>query len=254
MSLEQSIATLTAQAGLLLDLPQTITDEALAQIQAVGADYQAILTSQSKLVYINQLTGLDTNAGTALAPMKTITAAVDLVPFGGVCYIRLMAGYDMSLHDSVRVMNRFVHITSDGSVRHSLSFNEYVSPLYTPTLRHLNGFILDGFAAITIQGLTLNWPQDALAGSGFAKTNTGLFTSGNAKTTSVCIRNCDIFIPASSPFPLFNSTDMATLIWISNVMKAGSQAVNGLIHAAHTSTAGIDPLTLRLIRTNLSLI
>lgn len=250
MSLEDRIADLQQQAGLLLDLPQAIADEATDQIIRIGNANENIINTQDRVLFIDPVGGDDTAVGSTLEPLQTIQAAINLVPRGGSVDCRLKGDYDMSIHGAVDCAGRFVHITSETSVKHSLIFSEFIDNTFSPSRRNLRGLLLGEGSTLSLRGLRLVWPADVHSSSGFSTVNGAMVQA--VGIGDVLIVSCDIDIPATVAFRLFNANDMVRLYWFANVILPGSQPLAGNIHAAHTSTAGFDPLNSRLVQTNLA--
>lgn len=242
MSLEASIAALTQQAGLLLDLPQTLATAATAKINEVGGVYNSRLAALETTVYINQTTGVDTAAGTAGAPVKTIQRALAMTPLGGRCYALLQGPYTVDA--PIAINQRHLLVRSETSVRHVVSFTRRLVDTVTPNLRSLDGFSLTGNASLVISGLRLNVP--ALDGTwptytGSNETMIQLRSSTDAGQRYYAIINCDLDIPAS-PFGALISDGVPQAAWISsNTLVGAATSLNGKVLRGYTNVAGVAP-------------
>lgn len=91
MSLETDVAALVTQTTKLIDYfgtKKSDIDKAVAAAIAAAPE-----TSRSW--YVDPVNGLDTNAGTQAAPLKTINRAIAMTPPSGVCTAYILDDYDM---------------------------------------------------------------------------------------------------------------------------------------------------------------
>lgn len=202
MSLEQSIADLQTQAGLLLDLPKEIRDEAITQITAIGNAYENHIDRLVEVFFVSN-TGSDSASGLDNQnPLKTIQKAADLTPVGGISHIVLMS--DIHVDENINVNGKCINIEAEGSVKFNLSFEHYEIISNGTESSRVHSFTLANGGQISVRDLTIVLPH---SDNNFANnrygTNTGLFkcSPGNvalAGWMSVCIIDCDISRPANS--------------------------------------------------------
>jgi len=91
MSLETDVGNLVTQTTKLIDYfgaKKSEIDKAVAAAIAAAPE-----TSRSW--YVDPVNGLDTNAGTQAAPLKTINRAIAMTPPSGVCTAYILDDYDM---------------------------------------------------------------------------------------------------------------------------------------------------------------
>lgn len=242
MSLENSIAALTTQAGLLLDLPQSIANTATTQITRVGNDYAARVATLAVTRYVDPVLGSDTaNNGVVGSPYKTIQRALeDCVP-GGAIDILLMGDITISGSD-VYIRNKIVRIVSDSSTRRVITFERYLVQTVTPNQRGSRNFNFYQSALLILENIRLNAP--VLDGSWGNYTNASGYgsmfwaPSGRGGRFTVCFANVELEISAT-PF----GTVFATGVWtiFANGLTASNQALPGRLIANYTNTAGTVP-------------
>lgn len=92
MSLESTIADLVTKTTNLLDY----FNNKKAGIESAVAAAIAAVPANKRTWYINQITGSDTNDGSAAFPLKTVEKAIANTPVGGFCVALLQADYDMT--------------------------------------------------------------------------------------------------------------------------------------------------------------
>ncbi|WP_447902763.1 DUF1565 domain-containing protein [Pseudomonas serbica] len=91
MSLESQIGELVAKSDALI----TYFNGKKAAIETALAAAIAAVPDTSRSWYVDQVNGLDTNAGTLAAPFKTINRAIEATPKSGVCTAFVTGDYDM---------------------------------------------------------------------------------------------------------------------------------------------------------------
>lgn len=91
MSLETDVANLVTKAESLISY---FTGRKTSIDQSVAAAIAAV-PETSRTWYVDQVAGLDTNAGTKDAPFKTIDKALKSTPNSGTCQINLMNDYTL---------------------------------------------------------------------------------------------------------------------------------------------------------------
>jgi len=255
MSLESSIATLTQQAGLLMDLPQQVADVAQAQIAAIGAAYQTHLATLSTTFYVDQVNGLDTQAGTVNAPLKSLGKALALTPRGGICVALLKSDY--TLADVTLVDGRLLAIVSDSVVKRNIYFSRLLDATTTPNNRYPACFKMSNDARIAFVGVTLNMP--VLDGSWTAITLSGtyrgLISPGGYfgyEEFGVAVSLCDVNIPTTPFCPLIMNSSGVHVHWFSNTLTGDVTSINGRLFEGQTNTAGVASNTLSWLQTGLA--
>jgi hypothetical protein len=252
MSLEQSIANLQEQAGLLLDLPQQVTDTATVQIDRIGDAYVNHINKLVQTFYVSN-TGDDTQSGlTSDAPLATLNKAIDLTPVGGVTNIRLMSDIHMS-EDAV-VRGKSINIISDGSVRHRISFEHYEVVSNTNDFSRIRSFEITDGGGVSIRTLTLVLPHsDGNFANNIYGTNSSIFQASPsniaaASLTRAAVIDCNIERPLNSKITVA-STSQGGLVLATRSIIETDQPVAGFWVVG--VPAGTDPATLSNILTNL---
>lgn len=254
MSLESSIAALTQQAGLLMDLPQQVNAAAQAQIASMGAAYQSHIAGLSVSAYVDQINGLDTNSGALATPFKTIEKALSITPRGGFCCVLLKSDY--TLTGDITVDGVHLSIVSDSSIKRALTFERQLLTAFTPALRAVRQFKLSS-GSLNLSGLTINFPFIDGDWGNYAPANSHI-VGGNGsyqwRPIDVTVFNCNVNIPASPFCSFIQSAVLADLHWYGNTLTGAVTSVNGRLLADQTNTAGVDTTTLPYLRTTLSTI
>ncbi len=253
MSLEQNIADLTNQTGLLLDLPDEIAQTATTQINAISDLHQSIMANGKPTFYIDQVNGDDAAEGTAADPLQSISKAVSLIAAGAYVNCVLMSDYHFNAE--LLVDNKKLHLISDSTIRHRITFDALAEGA-TP-YRNVLAFLVQYGAHITIRGLTIVMPEASGGGLGSAIVNykSALIRPGNSESTAGCVANiafCDIEWPAAPCGPLVGFISDFTLVASANTET--DQAMLGQWLLNETNVAGTDPLTLAYLKTNLALV
>lgn len=255
MSLEQSIAALTTQAGLLLDLPAQITTTAQAQIAAITAAYNARIAGLTIEVWINPLTGNDANTGTgAGVPLRTIERALALTPFGGRAVCRLQGDYTLTA--DIIVDYRTLTLFSDNNVQRNLNFTRLLDQTVAPNLRNVAGFRMNGISLIQINGLTINVPAVDAPWSGYgAGSKVALISSLQGQpggNQAVNFTNTAINLPATS-FPILGYTPL--LLYMAGITLPGATtSLNGRLIDGYSSSSGVSAASVPFLVTNLTTI
>lgn len=252
MSLESSIAALATQGGLLLDLPQQFSTMASAKLAEHTAWWMSRAAAMEAVFYVDPVAGVDTAAGTLVAPLKTIQRAVDLVPVGGTGWINLTGPVTLNAH--ITIKNRWISISSSSSTRHAINFERYSGTINATIHRRCYSFRLRGTASICISGLTLNVPAldfpyttYSSDGNDFLMGSDGVVWLG---THSITLYSCDIAIPIA-PFGALISDQMPLQFSLWSC-TATNQALNGKIIRGITATGGTATSTVPYITTNLT--
>lgn len=89
MSLETQIADLVSATNSLI----AVFNGKSAAIDARVSAAIAATPEMRRIWYVDQVAGLDTNAGTAAAPLKTIGKAIANTPTNGICNVLLLSDY-----------------------------------------------------------------------------------------------------------------------------------------------------------------
>lgn len=92
MSLESSIADLTTAANGLI----TYFNTKKAGIDAGVAAAIAAIPDTTRIWYVDQINGLDTNAGTQVAPFKSFEKAISSTPKSGFCFVYMTNDYTLN--------------------------------------------------------------------------------------------------------------------------------------------------------------
>lgn len=253
MSLESSIAALTQQAGLLMDLPQQVHAAAQAKITAMGAAYQGHLASLVVTVYVDQAGGLDTNSGAIGSPFKTIDKALAITPRGGFCTVMLLGAYHVAT--TIVVDGRRLVVSSANTVRHNVTFERVTDAFGTATTyRLMRNFSLRHGATVHFTGLTLRMPvldgtwgtYPALAAQcGFATLGSSVDQPGN----TAMISYCDIVNPGPIFAPMLGGTGYPTSFAAIAVVSA--DVLHGKWFDGVTAAGGTASTTLPWLLTNL---
>lgn len=252
MSLEQSIADLTQQAGGLLDLPQAIANAATSQINAIGNAYQARLATLTTTAYIDQALGSDTAAGTLAAPYKSIEKALAMTPRGGRCIAVLKGDYVISAA-SIAVNGIDLLIQSDSSVKRNLYFERYLITSTTPNYRAIYGFKLGGGAKLTLSGLTVNFPAVDGSWGTYSAANShmiGAKDSTDWLPLTVSLISCNLNIPATPFCSILEGSNLIDMLGYGNTLTGAVTSLLGRLFADQTNTAGVAANTLPWLRTN----
>ena len=258
MSLETSIAALTTQAGLLMDLPNQVNAAAQAKIAAMGAAYQGHIAGLAVTAYVDQVNGLDTNSGAIGSPFRTIDKALALTPRGGLCTVILKSAYTLSAH--VIIDGKDLVLQSDSAVRRALTFERLLDTSTTPAYRYAASLQLVNGGGITIHGLTINvpvvdgnWVNYVAAGvPGGLISAMGWMTFGGYK---VSLASCDVNIPASPFCAVVQGGIGITSLNVHSLSYTGAiTSPNGRLWGGQTNTAGVATNTLSSLATNLTTI
>lgn len=255
MSLETSIAALTTQAGLLLDLPQQVATSAQAQIALVGAEYTNRIAGLAKDVWLDAVVGLDTNPGTEAQPVKTIGKAVSMVPPGGRVTITLLSDYELTADTPIQ--NRQVLFRSSGVVRRQITFGRYSWVTGATTYSAVRSFWLWDGATIEFDNVKIYMPpQDGAWLATTAVAWAGIRVQSPTRLGAVPyvgLYNSDIAISGTPYAPIFDRGGAVMAVTVMNCIVSG-QALNGRLFADATSTAGTAAGGLSWLLTNLATI
>ncbi|WP_416465690.1 hypothetical protein [Pseudomonas sp. LFS044] len=244
MSLESDVANLVTKTTSLIDY---FTGRKASIDASVSAAIAAI-PDGLKNIYVNALTGDDSAAGTAAAPVKTIERALRNTPVGGVCVAYLQTDYVMNT--AINIDGRFLHLRSDVSgVKRKVTCNYYLTSDGSAT--YLSGYVQYNGAQIMVTDLTFALPSPA----GFVPAPTGfvnaLFKTNSSAGTVVCsvkMTACEVTAPADFLGFIVGSPNCAIILEVLNVsFPAGFGG-----RYVHLVAAGTNPATLPNLLTNLS--
>jgi hypothetical protein len=253
MSLEQSISDLTTQAGLLLDLPASMAATANAKITSLTTRYDNILASQYVSVYVDAIAGNDANSGTNALPLKTIQAALDLTPRGGICFVFLKTDYHVD--SDILISNKVLSIRNAGGPMPSLTFAKFTYQVGALTYRSIRHFEFLGASHLFLLDIKVYFPDTSLM-TAYTPDNMTIMRCqlGNA-AVSLVISTCELHIPNNIMCRFFGGANTLIDLLFFNVTYPGAITnPNGYLSDAQTNTAGVATAGLSWIRTNLATI
>jgi len=254
-TLEDRIADLQHQAGLLLDLPQQIADTATARINALGDYWQQRQSSMRSVSYVHQTIGDDAGGGTEDEPIKSIEEALRRTPVGGVCEVRLMSAYHFV--DVTEIGERELIIKSSSTIRHAITLERLRGAYTDPNGRRTGGPRLGFDSSVTYMGVTLvvppldgGWGDYQLYPqySGFAQPG----WSAQALLGRVRITLCDLSIPTNPYCPIVGFEGWRILALQCNSLVLTDQPYVGNLVAGATDPAGTATASLPWLLTNLT--
>jgi hypothetical protein len=243
MSLESDIANMLAKADTLI----TYFGGKKADIDAAVARALAAIPASNKSFYINALTGVDTNDGTADKPLKTLERAIANTPFGGTLTAYLQSDYVAGAN--VTLDSRFLHLRSDvAGTKRKVTSNYFQNSDGTST--HMAGIVLFNGAQVMSSDVTFVFPSPAgqvIPPSGF--TNSFFKTQSNGGNVSVGVKlsSCEILAASDWAGWVVGSPNSAVIfetLTTSFPASFGGRYVYGV-------AAGTNPATLANILTNL---
>lgn len=252
MALEDAIAALTQQAGLLLDLPQQITNTANGKINQLGNTYNNFLNSFEVSFYVDLGSGLDTNAGTQESPLRTIGKALSLTPPGGLCNVFLKSDYHHTADTTYMVdRGRRLSISGDGPIK-NLTFATYTAMYSNVEHRVVNGIrTRGGNIAVHFYNINLVMPERAGAAGLPERAESALIQPVNfaypANTVHVQFNACTLQVHTNRNGPLIADFGFINLM-NNGLTVTGTIAGNWLGSVA----AGTASNTLPRLRTNLT--
>ena len=254
-TLADRIADFEAQANQLLDLPQQIANTAQARINQIGNYWDARVQAAHTIAYMHQQIGDDDAAGTESAPLKSVEEALRRTPPGGVCEVRLLAGYHFA--DVVPVRQSYLVMKSASSIRHAVTLERKFYDSAGTQMRITGGVRLLDRAAVRYTGVTLVEPPldgswgsyDPINGySGFAQ-------MGNSSTVGgqmVALTYCDIQVP-STPFSALVGNESSYPVELHvTACVATDQPLTGHLLSGATDTNGTAASSLPWLLTNLT--
>ncbi len=243
MSLESQIADLVSATNSLIATFNTKK----SGIDAAVAAAIAAVPSMAKTNYVNQLTGSDTNDGTAASPLKTIDKAIGNTPVGGVARVMLQADYVLSVNVSLDARTLILYSDVSGTKR-KVTSSYYSSE--NGTISYLAGFAQSNGGQMLAQDITFVIPGPAgvvPAPGGFT---TSLFKStagGGAIICSVKLTSCDVQAAADFNGTLVGAPNSAVVFEaVSTTFPSafGGRYIYGA--AAGTAVASLSNLVTNL--------
>ena len=248
-TITEQLASLSAEIVGVKNKADAVAAAATTKIAELGTTYQTLIATLSTTVYVNQTTGLDTNAGTALAPIKTLQRAVAMTPRGGKCRTLLQTNY--LLDADLSLDQRALFIESDSGVKRRLTFDQASEIISAVETRYRRQFILSGFATLHFYGLTVVEPtanNPALA-TDYRRNMIRNSFWGYHSLNAIGISGCDIEIPAANPFGWFmNAASPMSLMVSANTITTATVAGRWF----EGITAGTASTTLPWLITNLA--
>ena len=248
MSLETSIATLVAQAGALLDLPQQMANAATARLGVHQAAWDARLASLEAIYHVHQTAGSDVNQGLAASPLQSVQQAIDRTPRGGAVTVYFQSAYNFSA--IVDLKGRHVRLMSDGTERRALTFDRSYA-LDTSQQRILQSFRSPSGSSLAIGTLRVVMPDGAPYAANPDWGNAALVKAPYPNCiVNLSLINSDIDLPATPFGPLVNP-GAANILAVVNCTAVG-QPLNGRVIGGQTAGAGVAASSMPNLLTNLA--
>ncbi len=253
-TLEDRIADLQQQAGLLLDLPQQIADTAQQRINALGAAWEQRQAAMYARHYVHQQVGDDSADGTDDAPLRSIDEAIRRTPEGGICDVRLLADYHFAAPTPTG--QRYVLVQSADTVRHQVTLERISEQLSAYAARYTGGLRMSRCGSVEYRGLTLvvpaldgTWPNYTLVNSYAGHAQCG--HSGESMLAMVRLAYCDVVIPSAAFCPLIGRGGHAVALEAASLVATDQPLIGNLVGGA-ADPVGTDPTTLPWLITNLT--
>lgn len=244
MSLESSVADLVIVGK---DLIATYE----GKINAINAAVTKAIASVPRFdrrLYVNQITGDDTAAGTAEAPLKTIAMALTITPQGGFCDVVLQTDYVMP-SASIAVLGRVLHIYSDqAGVKRKLKANYYLTT--NGLANYLTGFLFYYGGVVMLTDVTLELPTANGVLPAPVGTRNSFFTSntsGGSDEIRAKLSTCDVVAPAGSTAWLTGAAASSVNLQVTSTTFPENFAGRYIYGVA----GGTNPATLSNVLTNL---
>lgn len=252
MSLEASIAALTAQAGLLMDLPAQIAAAANGKLSELAQQFQARQASMYVIYYVDQGTGADTAAGTQSAPIRSIDEALRRTPAGGACVVRLLSDYVVS--SDITIYNRFVRIEGDASSRKNIVFSRLLRDEQSVQKRSCVNIRLAHRAQICVLYVNLKLPSIGDWGGYANSAWNGVFCcwQPDAPLLAVSLYACGLNRPADCMSPMFVAGSPIALT--VSACTETAEPMNGWWLSSYTNAAGTSVVNVSNVVTNLATI
>lgn len=179
MSLESQIADLVSATNTLI----TTFNTKKAGIDTAVAAAIAATPDMKKIWYVDPVGGLDTNAGYAASPLKTINKAIANTSVTGVCQVQLLGDYVVDSPIAVNVGQ--LRIVGDGAKR-GLNFKYFYG---SDAATALGGFVYgESCQSMEIVNCTLALPTvTGIAVSGMSTRGASAFrTYGPTTLPALC--------------------------------------------------------------------
>lgn len=243
MSLESTIGDLVTKTTLLLDYFNTKK----AGIDSAVAAAIAAVPATKRTFFVNQLTGLDTNDGSAAAPLKSIDKALSNTPVGGVCIASLQADYVMSVN--IGNDGRQLTLQSDvAGIKRKVTANYY--PASDGTSTYLSGFSMVNGGAMMAADIQFVMPTSvgvSPAPIGFVNALFKSTSNGGSIVLSLKLSACEIQAAAEGGYIIGapNSAVIFESMGTSFPSGFGGRYISGV-------ASGTAPATLSNVMTNLS--
>jgi hypothetical protein len=251
MSLEDTIALAAQEVGKAREEVLKVAGLSTQQIAAVTQAYLTIIAQMKTNFFVDFAGGNDASPGTEASPLKTITRALALTPFGGSCTCTLKSDYTVS--SLIFVDGR--QLTVKSALQKYNLFFERLSTLGTnPLYRYPVCFYLDGDSSVAINNCIINVPElGNFAAYTPASSPSSLFSVNPDRRGDWVIRQCDVKIPAQPFCSLFQgSTELLGISWQSNVLNGAQTSLLGNLLSSQTNPAGVATSTLPWLQTNLT--
>lgn len=259
MSLETSIANLVAIGGQNLTLPQQIANAAQDKLAEMAAAYQGHLSSLLVAVSVDQVNGLDTNAGTAAAPLKTLQKALSLTPRGGMCVVTLLGDYTLTA--DVAIDGKKLCIYSGGGAKKNIYFDRFANNAVAPAQRNCRKFTFRQGGALLLFGCTVNVPVLDATYNGLTAASElalcggiGDYGADGLDAITLQMYLCDYKIPATPYCCMLPASMPIDLVIIANTLNGAITSLNGQVMSGITAAGGTAASGVSLLRTNLSTI
>jgi hypothetical protein len=217
MGMSQLIAEVTA-------LTATVRDKDKAISSAVAAAVAAAPTME-RIFYVDAVLGLDTAAGTAAAPFKTVKRAVEAIPYGGGGFIYLEGGQDHDIGSINLIWRHVVMATKTGASARARIANRCFTATSSDSSSAVNnsttGFQIS-HAYLGLNNLTIRTADYSTPDSTFNNTYQGFIRRNDRPGGFVQVSQCDIQL-GDTPFlrQTFNGQAITLSLYTVNVTRVG---------------------------------
>ena len=237
-TVNEQLAALSAEIVGIKGSADAVSAAAVNGVNNVAAAFTTRAATLRAVVYLDQISGSDTNPGTLALPVKTMQQAVDMVPTGGQVFIYVIGTYSMPT--PVIVNQKSVMITSSNGARNAFGFDRR-QQLYGATMyRELCNFRCSGMCSINFNTLRIVMPAVDGSWGSFPPTQTemiGVATSGDISLLQTSWNNIDFEIP-TVPFGSLITAQPQTLQVGSYAMVGGAASILGKIVSGVTAVGG----------------
>ena len=255
MSLEDQIAELQTQAGLLLDLPQQMQTAALEHIDDIAESYQDHIDRLRITFYVSE-NGDDSASGLdASSPLQTVQRAANLTPVGGIADIRIMS--DLFFTADVDANGKVLNLISNDSTKYELSFEHYTVISNNTDFSRIRSFGIRNLGAVSLRDLTIVLPDsdNNLANNTYGS-NSSIFklSTVNVAEGGICpisIIDCNINRPLNSQVTVIGLPTVSGCMALSvrSIVETGEPLAGFWINSF---AAGTDTSTINRVLTNLA--